>query len=138
MAEISSFESASLSYSKLKVRRLNDNLEEENKEYVLVMDFNAIAKALQHTGRDLTDIKNWSTITGPEVSTICWCAFNRFHSDVTLEQVREMLTPVQSAKVCDMLLEMCFPGILKHIAEAVAKLKEEGKDTENPSAAVGT
>jgi hypothetical protein len=135
--KITAFESASLSFTKLQVKRLNAQLEEEELEYTLVLDFNAIAKALQHTGRDLTDIRNWENISGPEVSTVCWCAFNRFHPDVTLEQVREMLSPAQSNAVCDMLLEMCFPGVLAKIAEAVARLKNEG-DSANPTGAVGT
>lgn len=122
---ITAFESASLSMSTLQVRRLNKDKQEEVVPYDLVMDFNAIAKAQEHLGRDLSDVTQWQNLTGTEVTTIVWCALDRFHPEVTLVEVRQMLTPAQSAQVCNMLLEMCFPGILERIAARLAEMEKE-------------
>lgn len=139
---ISNFESASLSTSTLMVKRLNDQKAEELVEYTLVMDFNAVAKAQQHLGRDLSRGASWSDLTGTDITVICWCAFDRYYPEITLREVRQMLTPAQSALVCDMLLEMCFPGVLQRIEDSLAEKAraaaagEESPDTANPTIAV--
>jgi hypothetical protein len=131
---ISTFESASLSVCTMQVKRLTDDKQEEIKDYTLVMDFNAIAKAQEQLGRDLSDITKWQDLSGPEITTVVWCALDRFHFDVTLKEVRQMLTPAQSAVVCNMLLEMCFPGIIERIDARLKELKEEElKKAEGPT-----
>jgi hypothetical protein len=116
---ITSFESMSLSTCEMRVKRLNDQRQEENAVLTLVMDFNAIAKAHDHLGKDLAEFKNWQHLTGPEVTVICWCALDRFHPEISLKEVRQYLSPAQSAEVCNMLLEMSFPGILDRIEKLV-------------------
>jgi hypothetical protein len=86
-------------------------------EYRLVMDFNALAKASELLGRDFADIKSWQNLNSVDTSSLCWCGFNRFHPDVTLEQVRSWLGPAQIWQLYNMLLELCFPGILERIAK---------------------
>lgn len=119
MSKSLEFKPAALSYATLKVKQLAgtpSDLHEEDKEYTLVADFNAIAKAQEHLGRDFTDISNWQGMTGVDVVTLAWCTLDRFHPDVTLEQVRGMLPPQQTARVWELLVEMCFPGILERAA----------------------
>lgn len=129
---ITAFESASLSMSTLQVRRLKNDKQEETVTYDLVMDFNAIAKAQEHLGRDLSDVNQWQNLNGVEVTTVVWCALDRFHPEITLKEVRQMLTPAQSAQVSNMLLEMCFPGILERIAARMKELEEKGEAQQTP------
>jgi hypothetical protein len=129
------FEAASLSTSTLLVKKLGDDKTEQTAEYTLVMDFNAVAKAQEHLGRDLSRGSNWNDLTGSEITVVCWCAFDRFYPEVTLREVRQMLTPAQSSVVCDMLLEMCFPGVLQRIADRIKEKQAEGSSPD-PTIAV--
>lgn len=129
MANVTAFEAASLSVAKITVKDLDNNLNEVQKEYKLVLDMNAQAKVLEQIDRDLTDLKNWQNLNGADISTICWCAFERFHPEVTLKDVRRMLSPAQIGAVFNLLLELCFPGILERIEKATAEAQE------NPPAA---
>jgi hypothetical protein len=99
------------------------------KDLRLVMDFNALAKANAELGRDFADIKSWQNLNSVDTSTLCWCAFQRFHPDVTLEQVRSWLGPAQIWQLYNMLLELSFPGILERVAKKVA---ESGEFQPNP------
>jgi hypothetical protein len=117
------FESPALSTCSLQVR----NEEGAFAAYTLVMDFNAIARAHEQLGLDLSVARNWQGLTGPQITIVCWCAFDRFHPEIDLRAVRQMLSPAQSAQVFNMLLELSFPGILERIAASVkdAKAVEE-------------
>jgi hypothetical protein len=88
-------------------------------EYRLVMDFNSIAKANDLLGRDFADLRAWQNLNSVDTSALCWCAFNRFHPEVTLDQVRSWLAPAQVWQLYSMLLELCFPGISERIDKAV-------------------
>lgn len=133
--KITSFEAASLSAGKLQVKRLAADLSDKTEEYTLVMDFNAIAKAQEHIGRDLTDVRNWQTLNGVEIITVTWCALGRFHPDLTLDEVRGMLPPSQTYAIVNMLLEMCFPGFTERVLEIMRREqadKKEGEKSPNP------
>lgn len=127
MIKVTSFEAAALSVSKLLVKQLNTQMEEVDREFNLVMDFNAIAKAQELLGKDLVDVKNWQGLTSSETITICWCAMQRFHPEITLDEVRGMLPPAASVEVSNMLLEMAFPGIIERIDKLMAEAQEKAK-----------
>lgn len=131
MANVTAFEAASLGVARIKVNQLDADLNETVKEYVLVLDMNAHAKVLELLDRDLTDVKAWQNLSGADITTICWCAFERFQPDVTLKEVRQLLSPAQMGAVFNLLLELCFPGIL----ERIAKIKPEGEAKPNADAA---
>jgi hypothetical protein len=104
--------------------------------YQLVLDYNAIAKAepllskvpeiRDEAGkvitpthpRDLAKISDWMLLTGPDLSVICWAAFDRFNPDVTLRQVRQFLAPAQNDALFAMLFEAAYPGVLEELVKA--------------------
>jgi hypothetical protein len=129
------FEAASLSTSTLLVKKLGDDKQEQTIEYTLSLDFNSVAKAQEHLGRDLSVLTNWQNMTGSDTSIVCWCALDRFHPEVTLRQLRQMISPAQSAIVSNMLLEMCFPGILERIRVQLEKKAKGESVEENPTSA---
>lgn len=131
------FESASLGVATVQLRKLDQSLNEIAVSYSLVMDFNAIAKAEQETGKDLSSPSNWANLTGYEVCKVCWCAFERFHPEVTLKEVLQMLAPAQSGAVMDLLFEMCFPGLIAKSIEARKKKEAEGESQPNPPQPAG-
>jgi hypothetical protein len=114
--------------------------------YQLVLDYNSLAKAEPllsptqeikdeqgkvispiHT-RDLSVRFDWANLTGADLSVICWSAFDHFHPEVTLKQVRHWLAPAQNNQLFEMLFESAYPGVLaklKEAAEEIAKTKNE-------------
>jgi hypothetical protein len=108
-------------------------------EYSLVLDYNAIAKAQEVLGRDLSVLLNWQKLSGPDLSVIAWAAFDRYHPEVTLRQVRQWLAPAQQNDLFSMLFEMTWPGIMADLvrfAEDQAAVPS-GEGQPNPPAAAG-
>jgi len=122
--------------------------------YELVLDYNSLAKAEPflsktqeikddqgkiispiHT-RDLSVRFDWAGLTGPDLSVICWSAFDHFHPEVTLKQVRHWLAPAQNNQLFEMLFESAYPGMLAQLVEAEKELaKEPGVPSPNEQAA---
>jgi len=127
MKKITTVEAATLPIVQLKLTRLDSALNEIQESFNLVLDFNAIAMANAHLGRDLVMPESWQNLSSDQITYICWCAVQRFHPDVTLEQVRAMLPPGQIGLVFTSLLEMCFPGIIERMEKAAAARAAEGK-----------
>src|SRR5260370_584092 len=123
MKEPTNVEAGSLSIATFKVNRLtmaDGKVSEVPAEYNLVMDFNALAKARKEIGREFTDPNSWSNLDTDQLSALCWCAFLRFHPEVSLEEVRGMLPPAARSEIWMMLMELCFPGAAERIEKAAA------------------
>jgi hypothetical protein len=131
MANVTAFEAASLGVARIKVHQLDNDLNETIKEYKLCLDMNAQAHVLELIDRDLTELKNWQNLSGIDISSVCWCAFERFHPEMPLKEVRQVLSPANMGATFNMLLELTFPGIL----ERLAKIKPEGESQPNPPCA---
>jgi hypothetical protein len=118
----------------------------DDREFKLVLDYNAIAKIESELTRDMRQWSDWTVkseknpdgLTGSDISFICWACFDRFHPEVTLREVRQWLTPTDIDHIWLTLIEMCFPGITEAIEQA-AKLKaaEGGASGENQPAVQG-
>lgn len=139
----SSFEAASLSYGELVVRRLAGtppDISEEVLDFTMVLDFHAMARALEEIGKDLTDIRNWQSLSGVEIITVAWCALARFHPAITLADFRGMIPPAQTYELGLLLEEMCFPGITERVAEIMRmqeQSEKEGEQSPNPPSVAG-
>lgn len=142
MKKVTSFEAASLATGTLIVKKPGPGPDdpEIQEEYTLAMDFKAIAKALEHTGRDLVAFPNWEGMKGPEIYTVCWCAMSRFHPAVSLEAVQEMIPPAHAIHVANMLLELCFPGVTEEMAKIREMMKsmKTGEQPPNPPGSPAT
>lgn len=93
------------------------------REYTLVLDMNAQAKVSELLNKNILGLGDewvWDKLTPEEVTTILHCSMARFHPEVTLEEARRVVPPVDLWKVHNILVELCFPGILKRIADANA------------------
>jgi hypothetical protein len=106
-------------------------------EYQLVLDYNAIAKAQELIKRDLSQVINWKDLSGSDLSTVCFAAFDRFHPEVTLREVRQWLAPAQNNQLFEMLFGAAYPGVLERLIEA-AKDAPEGPPSPNAKAAART
>lgn len=126
MEKITALEAQVLPVTKIIVKN-----GDEQKEYSLVLDFNAIAKAQKELGRDLANIKQWDGLTSSDMTVVAWAALNAFHPEVTLEQVRSWLAPANVDQLFCMLVEQCYPGLLDRV-EAHMKAEALRKAAGNP------
>lgn len=121
----------------------------EQKEYQLVLDYNAIAKAQAHpdlskrrvTGkdgvehespRDLSQVLHWAGLTGPDLTLIAWAALDRFHPEVELRTLRQWLAPAQFDQLFVMLVEQCYPGVLERAAAAMDSMQKKSEPAAIP------
>ena len=95
--------------------------------YRLVYNYNAIARAEQSIGRDLKRIEAWQGLSSPQVASIVWAGLAKFHPDIKLEQVYDMLNPAAHEALFELLLEQFFPGIVERMKTAIDAAKD-GKD----------
>lgn len=127
MPNISSLEAASLNVCRLTVKKLDENQQETEASFTLVMDGNALAKAFEQCGIDFSQWKNWANLS-PVNKYILFCsAFDRFHPEVTLRDVRSWLDGNASSELWVLLFEASFPGLLKRIEEVNAEMAAKGE-----------
>jgi hypothetical protein len=122
MEKITSLKADVLSVTKLEV---------SGKEYSLVLDMNAIAKAGEALKLNLADPTNWRGLTAEQLTVICWAALDRFHPDISLRDVRQWLSPVAQNQLFVMLLEQCWPGSVDRINKAIERV-HAGETEPNP------
>lgn len=139
MEPITRIESATLPVTKIAVK---DG--EKTTEYQLVLDYNALIKAEEQIGKDLSVRRNWIDLSKKDLTALAWAGLDRFHPEVTLKQFRQMLSPTKQAQLWVMLIEQAQPGILQEIEDTLkeqerkeAIAKAAGKDSiPNPQEAV--
>ncbi len=101
-----------------------------SKTWRLVFDYRAIAKAEEATSRDLKRITDWKDISsGKDFPKIIHAGLNRYHKDVTLDEVIDALNPMAQRLLSDEIFFYMFPGM----REAVEK--EDAGVTANPQKA---
>lgn len=101
----------------------------------LILDYNAIVKAEEAIGRDLSKPKNWVKLSAKDLTTIAWAALDRYHPEITLTEVRRFLVPAQCDQLFQMLMEQCHPGYLDLVEAALAEASkvDEGKTVPSPT-----
>lgn len=124
------------------------------REYKLVLDYNAIAKAQAHPDlskrqvaskgviqferRDLSQVLHWVGMTGPDLTIIAYAALDRYHPEVDLRTVRQWLAPAQFDQLFMMLVEQCYPGVLERAQQAMEAMeKAAGKKTKDAASPTG-
>jgi hypothetical protein len=104
---------------------------ETKKTWRLVYDYRAIAKIEKTIGRDIKKIEAWKDLSsGTDFPAIVHGGLNRYHPDVTIDQVLDVLNPAAQRILSDEVFYLMFPGM----REALEK-REAGTETENPQTA---
>jgi hypothetical protein len=131
--KITSLQAAVLPVTTLEVKGKDG----QTKTYSLVLDFNALAKAQEAIGKDLSTVQAWldmwGKITPAEITAICWAALDAYHPEVTIKEVGTWLGPVQKQELFLLLIEQCWPGILERIEKWAEENKNKlGESQPNP------
>lgn len=122
----------------------------DQKEYKLVLDYNAIAKVQSHpelskrrvagkdgveheASRDLSQVLHWAGLTGPDLTLIAWAALDRFHPEVELRTLRQWLAPAQFDQLFVMLVEQCYPGVLERAQAAMESMQKKSTEEAPPT-----
>lgn len=110
------------------------NLEVETdagiKNYKLVLDFNAIARAQEELGKDFALFASWvHGMTSRETVKLCYFALQRYHPEITWEEVGSWFSAEHIAPLNNLLIDLAFPGTLDRIKKSLEdKSKGEGQD----------
>jgi len=59
-------------------------------ERALVIDFNALAKIEEITGKNMTDMEAWKSLTASEIRTVLWCGLLREWPEATVEDAGKL------------------------------------------------
>lgn len=113
-----SFTPSSFCTASLKVKQLKADLTEDEKMLTLVMDMNSFSRALEHMNRDLTIPANWKDLGPVDIAMVLWCSLHRFHPEITIEEAKRLIPLEHTAELFNMLIELCFPGIIEQLAKA--------------------
>lgn len=93
--------------------------ESGTQEFKLVLDFDAIDKMLDKLGVDLCSPMEWANLKGVKVPLVLHAAMQRHHPEMTIEKVNALIPINEVWRVRNLLMEMCFPGIMEKAAEEV-------------------
>lgn len=88
-------------------------------EFKLVLDFDAMDKILDKLGVDLCSPMVWINLKGSKVPLVLHAAMQRHHPEMTIEKVHALIPINEVWGVRNLLMEMCFPGIMEKAAEEV-------------------
>jgi hypothetical protein len=120
------------SLKKALVHFANIEVETESgiKQYKLVLDFNAIARAQEELGKDFALFASWvHGMTSRETVKLCHFALSKYHPDIRWEEVCSWFSPEHIAPLNNLLIELAFPGTLDRINKSLEdKAKGEGQD----------
>jgi hypothetical protein len=136
--QINKVETASLGIARVIVKNVElvgGEPKEVEQTYNLALDFNAVALALDKTGLDFMRSESWQGLSSAKLRTLCWCAFQRFHPEISEAQVGQMFSPADEGAVWNMLIELAFPGALDRISKAIQERKEAQPGESLPVAA---
>jgi hypothetical protein len=106
---------------------------EIKKTWRLVYDYLSIAKIEKAIGRDIKKISSWKDLSsGTDFPAIVHGGLNRYHPDVTLDEVLDVLNPAAQRVLSDEIFYLMFPGM----REVIEKQAETGAAADsNPPAA---
>jgi len=103
------------------------------KTWKLCFDYRSIAKIEKTIGRDIKKIEAWKNLSsGTDFPAIVHGGLNRYHPDVTLDEVLDVLNPAAQRVLSDEIFYLMFPGM----REVIEKQAETGAAVDpNPPAA---
>jgi hypothetical protein len=119
--EVKQIQTASVDVAKINVKLLElveGEPKEVDKSFNLVLDYAAVALALEKTGIDFAKAESWFPIAPNHLVTLLWCSFQRFHPDVTEQQVSHMVAPAEQWTIRTMLMDLAFPGWVERMLKA--------------------
>jgi hypothetical protein len=127
MSSVIEVQSAVIPYIRLVLNDVDDKGNPTSKEYKLVYDYRAIARAEQSLGIDLKSFEAWKHVTSAMTPQLVMAGLAKYHPDVTLDEVMDGLNPAAQRSLHDALIEYLFPGI----TEAVKKFQAETNKPKN-------
>ena len=93
------------------------------KVWKLVFDYRSIAKIEKAIGRDIKKIESWKNLSsGTDFPAIVHGGLNRYHPDVALDEVLDVLNPAAQRILSDEIFYLMFPGM----REVIEKQTETG------------
>ncbi len=131
-------QSPDLGYVNLVLNSADEQGSPVTRTYKLSYEYRAIKRAEDSLGIDLKDFTQWSKVKSSMTPQLIHAGLAKFHPDVTLDEVTDLLNPSVQAAVQDAIFELLFPGVLEKIQKRKAELdKAEAEGTTSPNAEAG-
>jgi hypothetical protein len=73
--------------------------------FKLLFNFRALCLLEEKTGVNALDGELWASPSASTISTLLWAAMQKFHSEISLEQVQDMLALSDLSTLTDALME---------------------------------
>jgi hypothetical protein len=89
--------------------------------YKLCFDYRGIKRFDDATGIDLKDFTQWAKVKSSHTPELVHAGLTKFHREVTLDEVLDLLNPSVQAAVQDVSFELLFPGVLEKLKQAKAE-----------------
>ena len=131
MSKIVEVTSAVIPHIELIVNDVNEQGESIVKSFKLVYDYRAIARAEEALGIDLKSFKAWEKITSSMTPKLVHAGLAKYHPDVTLDYLLDVLNPTVQRSLQEALFEYLFPGVVEEMKKFQA---EQEKKTASPNA----
>jgi hypothetical protein len=87
-------------------------------ERVLRMDFNALAKAEEVTGKNMLNADTWRDMRATDYRALAWACMLDHYPDITIEQVGKLITPKKEPLISSALLTL-------YISEGAAPIDDK-------------
>lgn len=114
--------SPEIPYIELVINDRDEQGEPVTKTFKLCFDYRAIARAEDSIpGLDLKDWQRWKDLKSSDTPKLIHAGLAKFHSDVTLEYLLDVLNPVAQEPILKALFDYLFPGLW----DFLVKLKKE-------------
>jgi hypothetical protein len=122
-------QSPDLGYVELVLNSTDGQGTPVSKTFKLIYEYLAIKRAEDALGIDLKDYSQWSKIKSSMMPQLVHAGLAKFHPEVTLDEVTELLNPSVQASIQNAIFELLFPGVI----EKIQKIKAEKEQDTSPN-----
>lgn len=103
----------------------------EPETWKLCLDYRALARIEEATGLDIKNKSVWNKsgtvgFSAKHFPAVVWGALQRFHPDVDIDRVLNLLNPEAEMAVTLSLFELCFPGLIEANISAMKDAEATG------------
>lgn len=103
------------------------------KEWRLEYDYRGISRCEDALGIDLKDVGRWADVCkSKNFPTVVWSGLNRYHSDVTLDRVIDVLNPEAQDKLQEIVFALLHPALHEAWKKHKAELESGATADPNP------
>lgn len=99
--------------------------------FKLIYEYRAIKRVEDALGIDLKDFQQWKNVKSGMTPTLVHAGLAKYHPEVTLDQVTDLLNPEVQFAIHDAIFGLLFPGVLEQLNKLRAEAEAVGETIPN-------